>query len=97
MNIVFFGSAKFSVPSLRGLLKTKHKVACVVTQPDREKGRGLHLEGTAVKTAAEELGIKVYQAQQINSEASINFLKDLKLTACFIFLLIKKNLPLWAD
>jgi len=78
MNIVFFGSAKFSVPSLRALLKTKHKVACVVTQPDREKGRGLHLEGTAVKTAAEELGSKVYQAEQINTNATINFLKDLK-------------------
>lgn len=78
MNIIFFGSTNFSVPSLRALLKIKHKVTCVVTQPDRRKGRGLHLEGTAVKTAAEELGIKLYQAEQINTAATIDFLKDLK-------------------
>jgi methionyl-tRNA formyltransferase len=78
MNIIFFGSTNFSLPSLMALLKIKHKVTCVVTQPDRQKGRGLHLEGTAVKTAAEELGIKLYQAEQINTAFSIDFLKDLK-------------------
>lgn len=77
MNIVFFGSSQFAVPSLRALLVTKHKISCVVTQPDRKKGRGLHFEGTAVKTVAEEFGIKIYQPQNINTDEATKFFKDL--------------------
>jgi methionyl-tRNA formyltransferase len=75
MNIVFFGSSNFAVPSLRTLIKSVHKILYVVTQPDRKKGRGLHLEGTAVKLVALELGLKIYQPQSINADEAIQFLK----------------------
>jgi len=77
MNIVFFGSSQFAVPSLQTLLTTQHKISCVVTQPDRKKGRGLHFEGTVVKTMAEEFGIKIYQPQNINTDEATKFFKDL--------------------
>jgi len=76
MNIIFLGSAQFAVPSLEILLKTKHKISCVVTQPDKKKGRGLHLEGTPVKLAASGAGLKIYQPGDINSSEEIEFLKS---------------------
>ena len=39
----------------------------VVTQPDRPAGRGLHLQAPAVKTAALELGLDVYQPLKVRT------------------------------
>ncbi len=77
MNIIFFGSSEFAVPSLRALLVTGHKISCVVTQPDKKKGRGLYFEGTAVKAVAEEFGIDLYQPRDVNTAEAIKFLKSL--------------------
>jgi len=75
MNIVFFGSSHFAVPSLEALVKSGHKILCVVTQPDRKKGRGLNLGGTSIKLAASEMGLKTYQPLRINTAEAIIFLK----------------------
>ncbi len=77
MNIVFFGSSNFAVPSLKVLLEAGYKVSCVVTQPDRQKGRGLALTATVIKSVALEFGLKVYQPQKANTLETIKFLKDL--------------------
>lgn len=77
MNIVFFGSSNFAVPSLRALITSGHRISCVVTQPDKQKGRGLHLEGTLVKTEAFASGLKIYQPPNINTNEAIEFLKSL--------------------
>lgn len=78
MNIVFFGSSKFAQPSLNALIYSRHKISCVVTQPDRQKGRGLSLHGTAIKDMAVQAGLKVYQPDRINNSATREFLGDLK-------------------
>jgi len=78
MKIIFFGSANFSLPSLKALLENGYEVACVVTQPDKLKGRGLNLSATAVKTFAEDSRLKVYQPTDINTQESIGFLKDFR-------------------
>ena len=39
MNIVFFGTSEFAIPSLQALLDAGHKVLAVVTQPDRKRGQ----------------------------------------------------------
>lgn len=78
MNIVFFGSAEFSVPSLEALLKSGHTVSCVVTQPDRRQGRGLQFAPTPVKTQALLCGLKVYQPERINTQDSLKFLLETK-------------------
>ncbi len=77
MNIVFFGSSKFAVPSLNALLASKHKVSCVVTQPDKPKGRGLHFSGTVIKTIASESGIMIRQPGNVNDLDSVNYLKGM--------------------
>jgi len=77
MNIIFFGSSNFSVPALKALLASKHKISCVVTQPDRKKGRGLHLAETAVKEVACEANLRIYQPYRVNLPESVKILKDL--------------------
>jgi len=77
MNIIFFGSGKFAVSSLRALAVAGYHISCVVTQPDRQKGRGLHLEATAVKTVASEYNLQVYQPEDINTDEVTKFLKSL--------------------
>ncbi|MFH1269922.1 MAG: methionyl-tRNA formyltransferase [Candidatus Omnitrophota bacterium] len=78
MNIVFFGSSRFAAPSLKALLASRHRISCVVTQPDREKGRGLRSAGTAVKIIASESDARIYQPQNINTRDAVEFLKGLK-------------------
>jgi methionyl-tRNA formyltransferase len=77
MNIVFFGSAAFAVPTLKRLLGSSHRIAAVVTQPDRRKGRGLELSRTPVKDAAHENRVRVYQPEDVNTQASGEFLRSL--------------------
>ena len=77
MNIVFFGSSSFALPSLKALVTGGYNISCVVTQPDRKRGRGMHVEGTSVKQAASEYGLLIHQPQSINSAGQIKFLKSL--------------------
>jgi len=60
MKTIFFGTPETAVPFLR-LLASKSEVVAVVSQPDRPAGRGLETAPTPVKTAALELGLKVFQ------------------------------------
>lgn len=77
MKIIFFGSSHFAIPALEALIKEKHKVLCVVTQPDKKKGRHLHLGMTDVKAVAVKAGFKVFQPENINTVKSVEFLRSL--------------------
>lgn len=78
MNIVFFGSSQFSISSLEALIKSGFQVSCVVTQPDKKKGRHLQLGETEVKELARASGLKIYQPDDINSKEAVKFLAGLK-------------------
>ena len=77
MKIIFLGSAHFATPALDALIKAGHKILVVVTQPDKKKGRHLHLGVTNVKALALQAGLKVFQPEDINSSASVELLKSL--------------------
>ena len=77
MKIVFFGSAHFAVPALQALIKSRHELVCVVTQPDKKKGRHLHVAGTDVKSIAMAAKLKIFQPENINAKESVKFLKSL--------------------
>lgn len=83
MKIVFFGSSHFGVPCFRALRERGYDIACAVTQPDRKKGRHLHLEPTAVKEAALLGGVPVYQPEDVNLPAAVEYLEDQK-ADCFV-------------
>jgi methionyl-tRNA formyltransferase len=78
VRIVFCGTPEFAVPSLRALLEAPDvEVAAVVTQPDRPKGRGREVAAPAVKLAALEAGLHVYQPEKIRSDSAREFFEKL--------------------
>ncbi len=78
-RIIFMGTPVFSVPALHALAKEENfDIALVVTQPDRPKGRGKKLTPSPVKRAAQELGIKVFQPEKLNTPEGIDRLTQLK-------------------
>ena len=77
MRIVFAGTPEFAVASLDELYKKGHDISLVISQMDRPKGRGKKLQSTPVKKKAIELGLDVYQPNNINSEESIKKLKEI--------------------
>ena len=59
LDIVFFGTPAFAVPSLAALLASEHRVRAVVTQPERPAGRGRAPRPSPVSEAATQAGIPV--------------------------------------
>ena len=78
MKIIYMGTPEFAVKPLEKLYEEGFDIPLVVSQKDRPKGRGKKLLPTSVKARAEELGLEVFQPDNINSEDSINKLKDIK-------------------
>jgi methionyl-tRNA formyltransferase len=87
MKIVFLGSGAFAIPSLLALLDAGHAVAAVVTQPDREKGRGLRPTPPPLKTAALEHGLTVLQPRKVrepDAQAALRaFTPELQVVAAY--------------
>jgi methionyl-tRNA formyltransferase len=75
MRIVFVGTAPFAVPSLRALAAAGHEIALVVTQPDRP-GHRLQLTPPAVKVAALELGLPVFQPERIRQPEAVERIRQ---------------------
>ena len=71
------GSPEFALPSLRMLYQHTNLVG-VVTQPDRQAGRGRKLTPPAVKILAQELGIPVYQPTNLRSDGAYTQLSQWK-------------------
>lgn len=79
MNIVFMGTPDFSIPSLEILLKSKHNIIAVVTQPDKERGRGQKVTFTPVKQFAVDHNIPVYQPEKLKgNDEFISQMKSFK-------------------
>lgn len=78
MRIVFWGTPDFAVESLKALLKSKHQVVAVITQPDKPKGRGQKVLPTPVKEEALKHGVVVYQPEKLKDNQEIRqILRDL--------------------
>lgn len=68
LNVVFFGSPAFAVPSLEHLVRSHHTVTAVITQPDRPRGRGQQVSDGPVKAVALQLGLPVLQPERLARE-----------------------------
>ena len=78
MNIVFFGTPDFAIPSLDKLHNSNHNIAAVVTAPDKERGRGRKLSYTAVKQYAIDNNIEVLQPIKMKDDKFIDLLKNIE-------------------
>lgn len=71
MKIVYMGTPDFAVAPLEAILKAGHEVSAVVTQPDKQKGRGKEVQMTPVKACALRHGIPVFQPIKIKEKEAV--------------------------
>ena len=65
MRVIFAGTPEFARVALAELHAAGFEIPLVLTQPDRPAGRGLKLQGSAVKQWAESHGIAVAQPRSL--------------------------------
>lgn len=78
MKIVFMGTPEFAATILSGLIESRHVVTAVITQPDKQRGRGKEMQSTPVKECAMAHGIPVYQPERIKAPEAVAMLKTLE-------------------
>ncbi len=74
-RIVFFGTPSFALPPLETLIRGSDEVVAVVTQPDREKGRGRKVIVSPVKEVALQKGLSILQPEKVKE---VSFQEKLK-------------------
>ena len=72
------GTPEFAVPSLKALHESHHKIAMVVTQPDRPKGRGRNVIPPPIKTLASNLNLPIIQPQSLKTKEFEDLVTNLK-------------------
>jgi methionyl-tRNA formyltransferase len=84
LRIIFFGTPEFAVLPLKTLLNSRHEVIAVVTQPDRQSGRGRHVKPCPVKVEALNAGLRIMQPQKAGDADFINELTLLNPSAIIV-------------
>ena len=79
MRIVFFGTPQFAIPTLERLLaEPQFQVVGVVTQPDKNRGRGNKLSPSPIKEVATAHQLPIWQPARIKKDPqTIAALRDL--------------------
>lgn len=77
-SVVFMGTPDFAVPCLQKLHEAGYGIPLVVTQPDRPKGRGKKPSPPPVKEKARQLGIPVWQPDNMRVDDTYQTLKALR-------------------
>ena len=70
------GTPDFAVGALEAIIQAGHEVVCVVTQPDKPKGRGKAVQFPPVKECALKYEIPVFQPVKIKTEESVEILRQ---------------------
>ena len=74
MDIVFLGTAPYGFPVMEDLARRDDtNVKAVITQPDRKRGRGREPQSPPVANYARDLGLPLYQPEDINEEGPTLF------------------------
>jgi len=70
LRIAFAGTPQFALPALQALLKSRHQVIGVLTQPDRPAGRGQQLRSSPVKLLALDAHLPLAQPSTLKTVES---------------------------
>lgn len=76
-RIIFMGTPQFAVPTLKALIHEGYDILCVVTQPDRPKGRGRKLTPSPIKVLAQENSLQILQAERLD-DSFLDFIMPLE-------------------
>ena len=77
LNIVFMGTPEFAVPSLENIIKSKHVIKAVYSQPPRKSNRGMKIKKSPIQGLAEKNQLMVRIPDSI--EKDFEFLKNLNI------------------
>lgn len=77
LNIVFFGTPEFAKTSLEAIQNSTHKIAGVVTVPDKASGRGQKIHQSPVKVFAEQQQLPVFQPEKLRDPEFLQQMKSL--------------------
>lgn len=86
MKIAFLGSPEFSKIVLEKLYNSKHEIVCIITNLDKESGRGKKVVYSPVKTFGIENNIPVLQYKKVSLEGEEeikSYNPDVLITASF--------------
>lgn len=76
MNIVFMGTPDFAEASLEKIYNEGFNIVGVVTNPDKQKNRGMKLQASEVKQFAESKSLKIYQPEKVKE--NLEFIEEIK-------------------
>lgn len=79
MNLVFMGTPDFAVPSLKKIVEARFPISLVVTSPDKpRRSASDEPEPTPVKKAAQALGLRVLEVEDLKSPEFEKAIRDAK-------------------
>ncbi|MDF2538781.1 MAG: fmt [Herbinix sp.] len=77
MKILFMGTPDFAAHILEKLIQSGHEMIGVVTQPDKEKGRGKNVSFPAVKELALQYNLTLYQPVKVREESFLDIVREM--------------------
>ena len=77
MKVLFMGTPDFAAVTLSKLIDSKHELIGVVTQPDKQKGRGKELSCSPVKELAVKYNIPVYQPNKAKDPEFLELVREM--------------------
>ena len=77
-KIVFMGTPEFSVPTLKLLLKSEHRILTVYSQPPTKAHRGQKISSSSVENFAKKKALNVRTPLTLDSDEEYDFMKNLK-------------------
>ncbi|MBQ60939.1 MAG: methionyl-tRNA formyltransferase [Gammaproteobacteria bacterium] len=83
MKIVFAGTPDFAARHLAAIADSQHKLAAVITPPDKPGKRGRQPVPSPVKRLAESLGVEVRQPSRLGVENIADLAVDLLLVVAY--------------
>lgn len=95
MRFIYMGTADIAVKPFSALIAAGHTPLCAVTQPDKPNARGGKTVFSAVKLAALERGVPLFQPQRASADEAEAFLAGLKadvIIVCAYGQLLRKNI-----
>ena len=84
MKLIFAGTPEFAAQALRAIVAAGHQVLLVLTQPDRQSGRGMAVHASPVKELALACGIDVFQPPSLKDGAAQQRLRDVGADAMIV-------------
>ena len=80
---MFAGTPEFAARHLEALLKSRHEVVAVITQPDKKGKRGRSLVESPVRKLAREFGLPTLQPLRLTKNDLSSFNLELLVVVAF--------------